>query len=162
MTKQESRRYLVVELIGAMSIHNQEELQAELQKRGIRITQGTLSRDLKDLGIFRIPHGDGGYVYSLDPPPRTARSDLARQDIARGIRSVQFSGNLAVIRTSLSYAEPVGLGIDQLQIPEVLGTVSGEDTLLVVLAEGADREAFIAALRGHDLAADALDRTAER
>jgi transcriptional regulator of arginine metabolism len=161
MTKQESRRRLIVEVIGGASIHNQDELQTALERRGVRVTQGTLSRDLKELGIFRIPHADGGYVYALEPPPRTARSDLAREDIGRGIRSIQFSGNLAVIKTSLSYAEPVGLGIDQLQIPEVLGTVSGEDTLLVVLAEGADRERFLAAIRGRDLAAGALDRTAD-
>jgi transcriptional regulator of arginine metabolism len=146
MNKQEARRRLIVDIIQRETIHSQEELQAILERRGVAVTQATLSRDLKALGIARVPDADRGYAYIVKPALTAPAEPFARDDIARGIRSIQFSGNLAVIKTKLTYAEPVALAIDQLMIPEVIGTVGGEDTILVVLAEGADRERFLRAM----------------
>lgn len=146
MTRQEARHRLIVDIVQREAIHNQEELQLRLRRSGIAATQATLSRDLKALKIARMPDGEQGYSYSIKATVEAPAEPFARDDIARGIRSVQFSGNLAVIKTKLTYAEPVALAIDQLRIPEVIGTVGGEDTILVVLAEGADRRAFLRAL----------------
>jgi transcriptional regulator of arginine metabolism len=143
MTKQEARRRLIVDVIQSETIHSQEELQARLRRRGVTVTQATLSRDLKSLRIARIPDDEERYAYTLKADTPTTAEPFAREDIARGIRNIQFSGNLAVIKTKLTYAEPVALAIDQLRIPEVIGTVGGEDTILVVLAEGADRSLFL-------------------
>jgi transcriptional regulator of arginine metabolism len=151
MTKQEARRRLVVDIIQREAVRSQEELQLRLRRRGVTVTQATLSRDLKSLGIARVPDAAEGYTYTVKPALNAPAEPFARDDIARGIRSIQFSGNLAVIKTKLTYAEPVALAIDQLEIPEVIGTVGGEDTILLVLAEGADRELFLRALRGSSL-----------
>jgi transcriptional regulator of arginine metabolism len=148
MTRQESRRRLIVEVVERDSIRSQEELQERLRDRGVSVTQATLSRDLRSLGVARVPGDDGRYVYSVGATPDPRAEPFTHEDIARGIKSIQFSGNLAVIKTKLTYAEPVALAIDQLQIPEVLGTVGGEDTILVVLAEGADRTRFLEAVKG--------------
>ncbi len=148
MTGQESRRRLIVDLIQRSPVHSQEELQERLLGLGVKVTQATLSRDLKSLRIGRAPDEAGGYKYTLNVSPDPRAVPFAHEDIARGIRSIQFSGNLAVIKTKLTYAEPVALAIDQLEIPEVIGTVGGEDTILVVLAEGADRASFLRAVQG--------------
>jgi transcriptional regulator of arginine metabolism len=150
-TRQETRRRLIVDIVQREAVHNQEELQLRLRRQGVVVTQATLSRDLKSLKIARMPDGEHGYSYSIKPTVEAPAAPFARDDIARGIRSIQFSGNLAVIKTKLTYAEPVALAIDQLRIPEVIGTVGGEDTILVVLAEGADRRAFLRALGSVEL-----------
>jgi transcriptional regulator of arginine metabolism len=97
-------------------------LRKKLKGRGIVVTQATLSRDLKMLGIDR-------------------------DDLIREISGITFSGNLAVVKTKLGHATGVAFEIDQLNLPDVIGTVGGDDTLLVVLKEGADREAFVRALQ---------------
>ena len=146
MTPQETRRRLIVTIVREETIHNQEELQTRLAERGISVTQATLSRDLRALRITRVPHPREGTRYVSPSGDRPRGIPFVRDDIARAIERVRFSGNLAVIKTKLSYAEPVGLSIDQLDIPEVIGTVSGEDTVLVVLVEHADRRAFLEAI----------------
>ena len=69
-------------------------------------------------------------------------------DLRREITSIHFSGNLAVVKTKMGYAPGIAYGIDQLKIPEVMGTLGGDDTLLVVLKEGADRSKFLKAVTG--------------
>ena len=77
--------------------------------------------------------------------PRTRSS---ADDLRREIISIQFSGNLAVVKTKMGYAPGIAYAIDQLKIAEVLGTVGGDDTLLVILKEGADRAKFLRAVTG--------------
>ncbi len=116
---------------------------------GIDVTQATLSRDLKMLGIARVPDPEEGYIYAVNRAgTEKVPEPFLKDDIKRGIISIQFSGNLAVIKTKLGHATGVAFAIDQLQIPEIIGTVGGEDTLLVVLKEGTDRSAFMKQLLG--------------
>jgi transcriptional regulator of arginine metabolism len=82
----------------------------------------------------------------IEPAPEP----YLRDDITRGIVDIQFSGNLAVIKTKLGHGHSVAFAIDRLEIPEVLGTIGGEDTLLVVFREKADRSTFIRKLIGED------------
>jgi transcriptional regulator of arginine metabolism len=112
------------------------------------VTQATLSRDLKFLSVSRVPDGSGEYVYTVDPPKEPPQDPFIRDDLRREIVSIQFSGNLAVVKTKMGYAPGIAYGIDQLKIPDVIGTLGGDDTLLVVLKEGADRKKFLAAVGG--------------
>ncbi len=130
-------------------VHSQEELQQRLRMAGIDVTQATLSRDLKMLGIARIPDPEEGYVYALNRSnAEKIPEPFLKDDIKRGIVNIQFSGNLAVIKTKLGHATGVAFAIDQLQIPEIIGTVGGEDTLLVVLKENTDKSALMKKLLG--------------
>jgi transcriptional regulator of arginine metabolism len=152
---QEYRRNQILSIIEGENVRSQEELRERLGELGIEVTQATLSRDLKALGVVRVFDGERGYVYSLrgrgtlpssmtvDPALSLLRSGEGPR---REIMGISFSGNLAVIKTKLGHATGIAFEIDQLGIPEVIGTVGGDDTLLVVLREGADREAFIRAL----------------
>ena len=112
------------------------------------MTQATLSRDLKFLGVARVPDGGGENVYTVDPPKEPAQDPFIRDDLRREITGISFSGNLCVIKTKLGHAGGIAYGIDLLRIPEVLGTLGGDDTLLVVLKEGADRKKFLSQITG--------------
>jgi transcriptional regulator of arginine metabolism len=148
LTSQEARRRLILATLKGGKIHSQEELQQRLKREGWDVTQATLSRDLKFLGIARIPDPVEGYVYTAKDEVEPAPEPFLRDDIMRGILDIQFSANLVVIKTKLGHGHSVAFAIDRLEIPEVLGTIGGEDTLLVVLHEDADRDAFLTRLTG--------------
>jgi transcriptional regulator of arginine metabolism len=148
LKSQESRRRLIHGILHAEKIHSQEELLKRLEKEGVDVTQATLSRDLKFLGVSRVPDGNGEYVYTVDPPKEPAQDPFIRDDLRREIVNIQFSGNLAVVKTKMGHAPGIAYGIDMLKIQDVIGTVGGDDTLLVVLREGADRTRFLRELTG--------------
>jgi len=148
LTSQEARRRLILALLRGEKIHSQEELQQRLRREGWDVTQATLSRDLKFLGVARVPDPAEGYVYAVKEEAEPAQEPYLRDDLVRGILEVHFSANLVVIKTKLGHGHSVAHAIDLLGIPEVLGTIGGEDTLLVVLREEAERESFLRQLTG--------------
>lgn len=150
LTSQESRRRLVLNILRNEKIHSQEELQNRLKQEGREVTQATLSRDLKFLGIARIPDRREGYIYAAKDDVEPAPEPFLHDDIARGIVEIQYSGNLAVVHTKLGHGHSVAFAIDRLEIPEVLGTLGGEDTLLVIFREGADRTNFARRIAGEE------------
>jgi transcriptional regulator of arginine metabolism len=152
LNKQEIRHRKILELIRNESIHSQCELKSRLHEEGIEVTQATLSRDLKLLGVIRAFDPKKGYVYT-HPFRMDGESPLPVEPGIDGIEGVSFSGNLAVIKTKLGYATGVAFEIDRLGLPEVLGTVGGDDTLLVVLKEDCDREEFLRHLKPEILSA---------
>jgi transcriptional regulator of arginine metabolism len=148
LKSQEARRRLIHGILHAERIHSQEELLKRLEKEGVEVTQATLSRDLKFLSVSRVPNGNGEYVYTVDPPQDAAQDPFIRDDLRREIVGIQFSGNLAVVKTKMGHAPGIAYGIDLLKIHDVIGTLGGDDTLLVVLREGADRARFLKDLTG--------------
>ncbi len=146
MKSQEARRRLIHQVLHTEKVHSQEELARRLERQGVRVTQATLSRDLKFLSVARVPDHDGEYVYTVDPPQETVQDPFIRDDLRREITSIQFSGNLAVVKTKMGHAPGIAYAIDQLKVPEVIGTVGGDDTLLVILREDADRAKFLRAV----------------
>jgi transcriptional regulator of arginine metabolism len=143
---QELRRSLILSIIENEGIHNQCELRQRLQAYGIEVTQATLSRDLKSLGVGRAFDPVKGYIYTNSSGPLPAGNGPVpetSEDVLKEIKEIQFSGNLAVIKTKLGHATGVAFEIDQLKIPDVLGTIGGDDTLLVILKENADRDSFL-------------------
>ena len=150
LTSQEARRRLILSILKNEKIHSQEELQHRLKREGKEVTQATLSRDLKFLGIARVPDPKEGYVYAVKEDVNATPEPYLRDDIIRGIVDIQYSGNLGVIHTKLGHGHSVAFAIDRLEIPEVLGTLGGEDTLLVVFREGAEKSGFIRKLTGEE------------
>ena len=126
MDKRE-RQQAILRLISAERVSSQERLRRKLEKLGFVVTQATLSRDLRELSVVKTATDDGAYKYTV-------------MDSWMGlpIRGCEVSGNLLVVRTDAGMAPAVAYRIDELDIPGVLGTVAGEDTLLVVVAEGFD------------------------
>ena len=143
-----TRLNLIRNLIISNSIENQEQLQALLAERNIDVTQATLSRDLKTLKVSKSHHPQGGYFYTVsEGENRRGSTDNFIGDISRGFVSMNFSGNLGVIKTLPGYANTVALVFDRLNLPEILGTVAGDDTIIFVIREGVSKDALKARLR---------------
>lgn len=132
---QRSRRLsLVAQLLGERRFSSQEELAKALARTGISVTQATLSRDLRSLGVGKRPDGDGRTVYAL-PQPATETLDRQRQnlDLKAFVNEVKVAQNLMVVRTPPGHANGVARAIDLTSFQGVVGSVAGDDTVLVVM-----------------------------
>lgn len=119
----------------------QEELLAALARDGFTVTQSTLSRDLRDLRVARVPDGAHGYRYGFaEAEPMAGSFAGLVNDIKSGLVELIFSGNLLVVRTLPGHASSVARALDNLPIDELAGTIAGDDTVLAVLREGVDRD----------------------
>jgi transcriptional regulator of arginine metabolism len=130
------RQTALLELVDREALHSQEELRRRLQQRGFEATQATISRDIKDLGLVKRG-GDGAYqrpgVESPNPQTALAALERATADYLRRVERVQ---QLVVIRTGVGQAQPLAIALDRAQLQETVGTIAGDDTILVV-ARGA-------------------------
>lgn len=137
-------------LISSKELGSQEELLKELKKEGFTLTQATLSRDLKQLKVAKAASMNGKYVYVLPNETmykRVHSTTSAREMLeAPGYVSINFSNNLAVIKTRPGYASLIAYNIDNSDQPGVLGTVAGDDTILIIIREGYRREEIVQSL----------------
>ena len=138
MGNKRKRLQIISEILKAHVVGNQEELQALLAQHDCEVTQATLSRDLKQLKVAKAANTNGRYVYVLPNdilykrPVRQTASEMLRSN---GFISLQFSRNIAVIRTRPGYASSIAYDIDNRECPAILGTIAGDDTIMLVLAE---------------------------
>ncbi|NJP34875.1 arginine repressor [Micromonospora thermarum] len=136
-----ARHGRIVELIRDKAIHSQTELAELLAGEGILVTQATLSRDLKELGAVTVRGGDGRGVYLIPEdghrPLREAEAAPARlvRLLHELLNGVDSSGNIAVLRTPPGAAHYLASALDRAGLPEVVGTIAGDDTILVVARE---------------------------
>ncbi|HCM28829.1 MAG TPA: ArgR family transcriptional regulator [Treponema sp.] len=149
MKERLARLKAIRKLIKTYRIESQENLLGHLQKEGFIVTQATLSRDLKLLKVGKISDGHNGYVYSL--PGDDDRQETERtyaQDFLRGYISIDWSLNMAVIKTYSGHSDSVALAVDNLALDEVLGTIAGRDnTVFVCLREDVSGEDFLAQMK---------------
>ena len=130
-------------IISSKEIGSQEELLQELAREGFSLTQATLSRDLKQLKVAKAASMNGNYVYVL--PNNTMYKRMTENQSARemlmhnGFISIEFSANLAVIKTRPGYASSLAYDIDNQDLHEILGTIAGDDTIMMVLREGVSK-----------------------
>jgi transcriptional regulator of arginine metabolism len=146
--ERQQRLKAIRKIIREHRIDSQEVLLGHLERAGFRVTQATLSRDLKLLKVGKQAIGNDGYFYSL--PSEEMRRERERSysiDFSRGYVSIDFTGALAIIRTLNGHADSVAIAIDNLNIEAVLGTVAGDDTVFVALREDIGRDTFINDLR---------------
>ena len=141
-----ARLQTIRKIVSMNSLESQEELLAALKQEGFVSTQTTLSRDLKKLRISKVRVRSGLSVYAL---PREGQFEPVPtlEEINQTKWRLNFSGNLMVVHTPPGHASMVAYDVDNLKQPIFLGTVAGDDTVLVVLAEGADREVAATIIR---------------
>ena len=148
MEKQDKKTRLqtIRRIVSTNSLESQEELLAALREEGFVSTQTTLSRDLKKLRISKVRVRNGHSVYAL---PREGQFEPVPtlEEINQTKWRLNFSGNLMVVHTPPGHASMVAYDVDNIKHPLFLGTVAGDDTVIVVLAEGADREIAGALIR---------------
>ena len=138
MTDARARRQkAIADLIRSEPVGSQEEVTARLAAQGVAVTQATVSRDLDQLGAVKVKRG-GSLSYAL--PDQLGESDWAagrlQRIIGEWVQSVEVAGNLLVLKTPPGSAHLVGVAIDQARLPEIAGTVSGDDTLVLVIRDG--------------------------
>lgn len=137
----ERRHRAILTLVATRPIHSQEQLVELLERQGFEATQGTVSRDIKELGLVKVPikskSGEEILKYVMPGAVVNYVSRLHRA-MAEVVTSVEGSMNLIVLRTPPATAMPVASAIDEAAWPEILGTIGGDDTILVIVRSQGD------------------------
>ena len=141
MKNKRARLQVIIDLIRNNCIGSQEELSKILAGKGHKVTQATLSRDLKLLKITNVATDMGGYMYIIpdsnniqDKMLSAGKTSIKESNVASFV-SIQISRNIAVIKTRNGYASGLAYDIDMSRPPEILGTIAGADTIFAVLRE---------------------------
>ena len=127
------RQAAIVEIVEAEPVTSQEQLRERLLARGIAATQATISRDIRDLGLIKRP-GDGAYrqgIAMLEPVP-VDPEEVCRTAVRDYLRRHEAVAHMLVLRTDPGLANPLAVALDRARLPEVAGTIAGDDTILVI------------------------------
>ena len=137
-------------IISSRQLGSQEELLNALQEEGFKLTQATLSRDLKQLKVAKASTLRGNYVYVLPNDTMYKRvstpGNIRNMMNESGLLSIKFSGNMGVIKTRPGYASAIAWNIDSSELPQILGSIAGDDTIFVVIKEEYSHEEVAKAL----------------
>ncbi|MGN0940226.1 MAG: arginine repressor [Selenomonadaceae bacterium] len=132
--KKIARQAIIKEIIENNIIETQEDLATELKSRHIAVTQATVSRDIKEMMLVKVPVGDGSYRYAF---PNEKSLTFSQERMARmfqdAVIAINFSENLIVLKTLPGTANAVASTIDGVKWPEIIGTVAGDDNILIVV-----------------------------
>ncbi len=143
------RQGLILELVDREPLQSQEALRRRLHQRGFEATQATISRDIKDLGLVKRA-ADGAYqrpgAEVASPPVVMSALERLAVEFLRRVDRVQ---QLVVLRTGAGQAQPLALAIDRAQLPEAVGTIAGDDTILLVARDERRAAALVRRLEGY-------------
>ena len=143
-----NRQAKILELIECKDIETQEQLLSELEACGFSTTQATISRDIKELHLVKIPYGHGKYRYSFPVDVKQVHSESKMQKAFQdSVLKVEASENIIVIRTQPGAGAAVAFALDNAQWPEIIGTVAGDDTVLAVLKDKEKSRGIVAKMR---------------
>lgn len=137
------RHAAILELVRARRVPSQEALRELLLERGIDVAQATLSRDIRDLGLVKAPDEHGGSAYVIPPTGGETAPALTRLLPALYV-GADGVGNLLVLKTLVGGAQPIAAAIDAEGWPEIVGTIGGDDTILIVLRGPEHRDIIVA------------------
>ena len=132
------RQNEIIRLITAMDIDTQEELAAELRRLGYKVTQATVSRDIRELRLIKVTARDGGFKYAKPEKHEVAVSERLTRILADSLLSVDASGNLIVVKTLSGSANVAAEALDNLGWPEIMGTIAGDNTIFIAVRNEAD------------------------
>lgn len=126
------RQQKIIALVEHCEVETQEALIGLLHREGYKVTQATVSRDIKDLQLSKVPTGRGTYKYTLPKQEEASGSFKFNSALIESIKKVDYSGNLIVLSTYPGLANAVAAGLDAIETSEILGCVAGDDTIIVV------------------------------
>jgi transcriptional regulator of arginine metabolism len=141
------RQEAILELIRTQRVRSQDELRRVLLERGFDVTQATLSRDLKELRVAKVPHVEGESYYAAATDGEEIGPALERL-LPHLLFDVEGVGNLIVVKTLTGSAQAVAEAIDLEAWPELLGTVAGDDTILLILRQDDQRAEIVERIKG--------------
>lgn len=144
MGSKHSRQARIRELLKKESVDTHQRLAALLAQQGLVVSQSTLSKDLRELGVVRVPRADGGFRYMSADAGATLRDRrIVEREVQDYLVNVELAGSLVVLRTAAGHAQSVCEAVDRIGWPEVVGTIAGENTIFVAT----ERKEHAAALR---------------
>lgn len=127
-----NRHAKILEIIDNNDIETQEELAEMLKKQGVEVTQATVSRDIKDLRLIKVMSSDGKYKYATFSQTENKISNRLTNILTEAYVSSDYANNIVVVKTLAGMAQAAGSAIDSLKWQEILGTIAGDDTLIMV------------------------------
>ena len=137
------RQAEILKIIQAGDIETQEQLLLELEEHGFRATQATISRDIKELRLVKELTSRGGYRYAVSEQRSAGTTDARLRNILReGVISVDYAQNIVVIRAMVGTASAVLAALDSMEIPQMLGSLAGDDTGILIMRDTAAAEEF--------------------
>lgn len=141
------RLIAIKQLIASRKVSSQEELVVLLEGEGYKITQATLSRDLKYLKVAKVPDAETGYKYVVPETTQKQDEPVSHEEFpVSGVESIEFSGHLAIMKTRPGFANGIASVIDSHGPYEILGTIAGDDTIMLISREGVSKSDVINAL----------------
>lgn len=147
MAHKRERQTAIREIVETRPVGSQEELRKLLRQRGWDVTQATLSRDLRDLRLARVPTVDGVRYTVLDDVPEESRATLETLLPPLFVR-IEGVSELAVLKLVPGGAQPIAVALDNAPGPDILGTIAGDDTILIICRSSAARERVVRRLEG--------------
>lgn len=130
-----SRQSKILEIIEAKDVETQDDLASELRASGFQVTQATVSRDIKEMRLIKVLTKDGRYKYASIREKEGAVNDRFLKIYRNSVISVDYAGNMVIIKTLVGSANAAAVSIDALNIKEIVGTIAGDDTIFLVVRE---------------------------
>ncbi len=128
-----SRHSKILEIIENNQIETQEELAEQLKNKGVNVTQATVSRDIKELRLIKVLSDDGRYKYAAMKDQNTMMTERLLKTFSETVLSVDYSGNIIVVKTFSGAANAAGEAIDAFDIKEIVGSVAGDNTIFIMV-----------------------------
>lgn len=141
------RHERIIDIINNDNIETQEELILRLKECGFEVTQATVSRDIRELKLIKTATGRGNYRYTVSPQKDLSMNMRFNSALADSIIKVEYSVNDVVIKTYPGLANAIATGIDELSIPELLGCVAGDDTIIIIMRDEASAQSISERIR---------------
>lgn len=138
-----TRQAAILNLIDKQDIRTQKELAEKLKQQGFSVTQATVSRDIKDMRLLKVLSGVGEYKYATADQAEHSVSERFVRMFVDSVISIQYAGNIIVIKTLPGSANVAGEAIDSMRWPEILGTLSGDNTIFVIVHDEKDASVVV-------------------
>ncbi|NGZ74178.1 transcriptional regulator AhrC/ArgR [Saccharibacillus alkalitolerans] len=142
------RHIKIREIISNRDIETQDELVAALRTAGFQVTQATVSRDIKELLLIKVPLDDGRYKYSMPTDQRYNPVQKFKRALVDNFVHIDHSGNLVVMKCLPGTANSIAALLDNMEWPEIMGTISGDDTILLICREPEHSQTVIGQIMG--------------
>ena len=142
-----ARQTAILSIIEQNDIETQEELAGKLRDMGIVVTQATVSRDIKELRLLKVLSGTGGYKYATADKAEHGLSERFVRMFKDSVLSISYAGNIIVIKTLSGSANVAAEAIDSMRLPEILGTMAGDNTILAIVHSEAEAARTVASFQ---------------
>ena len=142
------RQAVLLEIIREYDIDTQEELLDKLREKNFNVTQATISRDINELKLIKVPVGNGKYKYTVAQKDENIDTQSSFKTIFKtAVRSIDFAQNMIVLKTTSGMAQGVCYELDSIEMDGILGTIAGDDTIFVVTSSSTKSAALVSELK---------------